>query len=180
MNRFMADFKRARQIEEGLWGAILAHGVQALAVLRFGQWARARPRWARMILDPVYRILNVGVNIVWGIDISRQASIGAGLYVGHFGGIFISRHASLGRNCNISHDVTIGTSGDGAPTIGDDCYIAPGARLFGKITVGTGCKIGANAVVHKDLPDGAIVVLDPGFRILSCAGNRRSVPSVAA
>ena len=59
-----------------------------------------------------------------------------------------------------------------APTIGDNVYIAPGARLFGKIVIGNNVKVGANAVIHKDLPDNAIAVLDPGFKIISYAGNR--------
>ncbi len=50
--------------------------------------------------------------------------------------------------------------------------MAPGARLVGKITIGNNVKIGANAVIHKDLPDNAIAVSDPGFKIISYAGNR--------
>jgi serine acetyltransferase len=59
------------------------------------------------------------------------------------------------------------------------CYRSPGvhavitlrAKLFGKITVGNNVKIGANAIIYKDIPDTAIVVLDPGFKILSYEGN---------
>jgi serine O-acetyltransferase len=76
----------------------------------------------------------------------------------------------LGNNCSISQNVTIGISGSGdklgVPVIGDNVYIAPGARLFGKITVGNNVKIGANAVIYKNVPDNSIAVLDPGFRIL--------------
>ena len=45
----------------------------------------------------------------------------------------------------------------GAPTIGDNCIIYPGAKIFGKITIGNNVVIGANAVVNKDVPDNAIV-----------------------
>jgi serine O-acetyltransferase len=66
--------------------------------------------------------------------------------------------------------VTIGLSGrgekHGAPTIGNNVYIAPGAKVFGKIHIGDNAMIGANAVVHKDVPDNAVVVLDPGFKIV--------------
>jgi serine O-acetyltransferase len=48
---------------------------------------------------------------------------------------------------------------------------APGAKIFGKIKIGNNVKIGANAVVYKDIPDNAIVVLDPGFKIISYKGN---------
>ncbi len=112
----------------------------------------------------------------WGIDIGRSAEIGAGFYIGHYGGLTISSHARIGKNVYVSQLVTIGVSGQGehrgAPTIGDNVYLAPGAKVFGKIRVGNNVKVGANAVVYKDVPDNAIVVLDPGFRIISFKGNR--------
>jgi serine acetyltransferase len=46
-------------------------------------------------------------------------------------------------------------------------YIAPGARLFGRISIGNNVKIGANAVIHKDVPDDVLAVLDPGFKIIA-------------
>ena len=116
--------------------------------------------------------------MLWGIEISRHAKVAPGLIIGgsHFGGITVSGAAVIGRDCTISQNVTIGVSGHGdkagAPVIGDDVYIAPGARVFGKIVIGDNVKIGANAVVYKDIPDRAIVVLDPGFRIVSYKGNR--------
>ncbi|MET0535140.1 MAG: serine acetyltransferase [Steroidobacter sp.] len=153
-----------------------APGVHAVLVLRFGQWSRRRPKLLRILFDPIYMILDFFVQALWGIEIPRSAKIGPGLYIGHYGGITVSSVAVIGRNCNLSQGITIGVSGAGAkrgaPTIGDNVYIAPGARLFGKITIGNNVKIGANAVIHKDLPDNAIAVLDPGFKIISYAGNR--------
>src|SRR5688572_20153158 len=153
-----------------------APGVHAVLVLRFGQWSRRRPKLLRILFDPIYVILDFMVQALWGIEIPRGAKIGPGLYIGHYGGITVSSQAVIGRDCNLSQGITIGVSGAGskrgAPTIGDNVYIAPGARLFGKITIGNNVKIGANAVIHKDLPDNAIAVLDPGFKIISYAGNR--------
>jgi serine O-acetyltransferase len=153
-----------------------APGVHAVLVLRFGQWSRRRPKLLRILFDPLYAILDFMVQALWGIEIPRGAKIGPGLYIGHYGGITVSSQAVIGRDCNLSQNITIGVSGAGAkrgaPTIGDNVYIAPGARLFGKIAIGHNVKIGANAVIHKDLPDNAIAVLDPGFKIISYAGNR--------
>jgi serine O-acetyltransferase len=153
-----------------------APGVHAVLVLRFGQWSRRRPKLLRIVFDPIYMILDFIVQALWGIEIPRGAKVGPGLYIGHYGGITVSSQAIIGRDCNLSQNITIGVSGGGgkrgAPTIGDNVYIAPGARLFGKITIGNNVKIGANAVIHKDLPDNAIAVLDPGFKIISYAGNR--------
>ena len=151
-------------------------GVQAVIVFRFGQWLDSQPLALRLLLQPVYFVLNGLVQIMWGIELPRSATIGPGFYIGHFGGITIAPDVVIGSNCNISQDLTIGLSGQGekagVPTIGDDVYIAPGARLFGKISIGNNVKIGANAVVYKDVPDNAIVVLDPGFKIVSYKGNR--------
>lgn len=153
-----------------------APGVHAVLVLRFGQWSRRRPKVLRLLFDPLYMILDFFVQVLWGIEIPRSAKVGPGLYIGHYGGITVSSVAVIGRDCNLSQNITIGVSGAGpkrgAPTIGDNVYIAPGARLFGKISIGNNVKIGANAVIHKDLPDNAIAVLDPGFKIISYAGNQ--------
>jgi serine O-acetyltransferase len=153
-----------------------APGVHAVLVLRFGQWSRRRPKLLRILFDPLYLILDFFVQALWGIEIPRAAKVGPGLYIGHYGGITVSSVATIGRDCNLSQNITIGVSGAGpkrgAPTIGDNVYIGPGARLFGKISIGNNVKIGANAVIHKDLPDNAIAVLDPGFKIISYAGNR--------
>jgi serine O-acetyltransferase len=150
-------------------------GLQATAVYRFGQWARRRHPVFRIVADPIYVALNVLVKICWGIELPRSARIGRGLYIGHFGGIHISSAAVIGKNCNLSQEVTIGVAGTGdkrgVPVIGDNVYLAPGVRVFGRIRVGNNVKIGANAVVYKDIPDEAVVVLEPGFRIISMSGN---------
>jgi serine O-acetyltransferase len=152
-----------------------APGVHAVLVLRFGQWSRRRPILLRIVFDPIYAILDFFIHVLWGIEIPRSAKIGPGLYIGHYGGITVSSVATIGSDCNLSQNITIGVSGAGAkrgaPTLGDNVYIAPGARLFGRITIGNNVKVGANAVIHKDLPDNAIAVMDPGFKIISYAGN---------
>jgi serine O-acetyltransferase len=149
---------------------VRAPGVHAVIVLRFGQWARSMALLLRIVLDPVYFVLNRLSQMMWGIEIPRATAVGPGLFIGHFGGITISASAVLGNNCSVSQNVTIGVAGSGdklgVPVIGDDVYIAPGARLFGKITIGNNVKIGANAVIYRSVPDNSVAVLDPGFRVL--------------
>ena len=152
-------------------------GVHAMIVHRFGYWLRPQPLWVRLLLEPIYFLWFRHILTAWGIDIGRTAQIGPGCYIGHFGGINISGGARIGANCNLSQGITIGLSGKGekagVPTIGDNVYIAPGAKLFGKIRIGHNVKIGANAVVHKDVPDQHVVAA-PAFVILSeTRGNRR-------
>jgi serine O-acetyltransferase len=152
-----------------------APGVQTVAVYRFGQSVRGLPLLLRLPLEPVYFVLNGLVKVLWGIELPRAARIGPGLYIGHFGGITVAAGAVIGPRCNLSQGVTIGVSGQGdeagTPVIGANVYLAPGARVFGRIRVGDNVKIGANAVVHADIPDNAVVVLAPGYRIVSYKGN---------
>ena len=146
-------------------------GVHAVVVLRFGQWLLKQNWLVRFLLSPVYVLQFHRMRSKWGIEIPRQTEVGEGLYIGHFGGITISPDARIGKNVDISQQVTIGVSGHGerrgCPTIGDNVYLAPGAKLFGRITIGNNVAIGANAVVHKDIPDNSTVVLAPGFEIIS-------------
>lgn len=111
---------------------------------------------------------------LFGIDLPRATQIGKGFYIGHFSGIVISGKAIIGDNCNISQGVTIGVAGRGdkrgVPVIGNKVYIAPGAKVIGKITIGNNAVIGANAVVTHDVPDNAIVVGIPA-KIISYNGS---------
>lgn len=170
------DISRTYQYLEGWRIVKILHclrtpGVQAVAIYRFGQWSRTQHPIIRLFLDPIYIVFNEILKMLWGIELPRSAKIGPGLYIGHFGGIIISPAAIIGSNCNLSQSITIGVSGEGekrgVPTIGNNVYIAPGARVFGKIHVGDNVKIGANAVVYTDIPDNSIVALSPGFTIIS-------------
>lgn len=94
----------------------------------------------------------------FGFDIEYSTRIGKGLYFGHWGGVVIHPSVTIGKNCNISHQVTLGVDcnkGAGAiPAVGDKVYIGPGSKIFGKITLGDGCAIGANSVVNRNVPPG--------------------------
>jgi len=183
MQNLRADFARVRDLVPGgpvyrSLHALCAPGFHAVVVYRFGHWALGLPALARIPLGVLYQFLYLLVRICWGIEVPRAAHIGAGLYIGHFGGIAVSRRAVIGRNCALSQQVTIGADGYGerfgAPVIGDDVYLAPGARVFGRIRIGNNVKIGPNAVVGEDIADDAVVALDPGYRIVSRRGNRRA------
>jgi len=183
MQNLRADFARVRAALGGdpvyrSLHALAAPGFHAALVYRFGRWTLGQPALARWPLGVLYQLMYLLVRICWGIEIPRAAKIGPGLYIGHFGGITVSRHAVIGRNCALSQQVTIGADGHGerygAPVIGDDVYIAPGARLYGRIRIGNNVKIGPNAVVGEDIPEDAVVALELGYRIISQRGNRRS------
>ena len=110
----------------------------------------------------------------FGIGIPFITEIGPGLFIGHFGCIFIYPECKIGKNLNISQGVTIGNANRGKnkgyPTIGDNVYIGPGAKIIGAVKVGNNVAIGANCVVTKDVPDNAVVVGVPGT-IISYMGS---------
>ncbi len=151
-------------------GCYRSPGVHAITNVRFGQWLNNKNIIIKLLLKPFYYLQYYLIRTHWGIEIPAATHIGKGFYIGHFGGIIISSSAKIGENVNISQQVTIGVAGEGdkrgCPTIGSNVYIAPGAKIFGKITIGNNVKIGANAVVYKDVPDNVTVVLDPGMKIL--------------
>ena len=109
----------------------------------------------------------------YGIDIPCNTVIECGLYIGHFGGIVVHENTIIGNNFSISQGVTIGQLNrggrKGTPTIGDNVYIGPGAKVIGNVKIGNNVAVGANCVVTKDVPDNAVVVGVPG-QIISYQG----------
>jgi serine O-acetyltransferase len=181
-----ADVRRHYESCDGthwqrLFRCMRTPGVQAMAVTRFGQWTLQQPHWARYLLDPLYLLANLYVKVCWGIEMSRFTQIGPGLHIAHFGAIAVSPFAVLGRNCTLSQSTSIGVAGhgesEGAPVIGDDVYIGPGARLLGRIRIGNNVRIGPNAVVEEDIADNAVVAMEPGCKVVNYAGNRVHVQS---
>lgn len=90
---------------------------------------------------------------------------GPGLRLNHWGTIVISAEARIGSRARINVCVNIGLKDGKAPQLGDDCYIGPGAKLFGGIRLGDGVQIGANAVVNRSFPTGSILAGVPAHVI---------------
>jgi len=152
-----------------------------LVVFRYGQHVRHRGRRSPRYL--VVRTLHRTLAVRYGYEIPLATSIGPGLYLGHLGPIIVSEGAVLGANVNLSNGVVIGRSNRGetagAPVIGDGVFVAPGAKIIGRLHVGDGAAIGANAVVLADVPAGVTVAGIPA-RVVSDEGAEgyvnRTVP----
>lgn len=103
-----------------------------------------------------------------GADIDRNARIGEDVRLPHPNGVVIHRNASIGNGCLIMQQVTIGqTSTSDAPTICDNAYLGAGCKILGQVTVGEGARVGANAVVLRDVPRKATAVGVPARNIVT-------------
>lgn len=99
--------------------------------------------------------------IVLGATIRPGADIGPGLYIGHTGLIRIHPKCIIGKNLSIGPGTILGEKGlggKGAPQLGDNVYLGVGCKVLGDVKIGNDAKIGANAVVVKDIPEGATAV----------------------
>src|ERR1700684_3253987 len=136
------------------WGA---QGLWVMVVYRFGRWRYGvKPSILRKLFSLIYRILYKLVQIVTGIELPCEATVGRNFIIDHFGGIIVSGYAKFGDNCRIRNGVVVGLrriDEPGAPTLGDNVDIGAGAKILGPISIGNNVLIGANAVVLCDVPD---------------------------
>jgi serine O-acetyltransferase len=104
--------------------------------------------------------------ILTGVEIHPGAILGTGLFIDHATGVVIGETAEVGDDVTIFHGVTLGGTssepGKRHPTIGDRVIIGAGAKVLGPIKIGDDSRIGANAVVVKEVPSSAVVVGVPG------------------
>jgi serine O-acetyltransferase len=103
--------------------------------------------------------------------IGRNADIGPGFVILHSLGVVINTNVTAGRNLVVYHGVTVGAEKNLSPVLGDNVLIGAGAKIIGPVRVGSDVKIGANAVVTKDLPNGATAVGIPARIVKICDGN---------
>lgn len=97
-------------------------------------------------------------SIVTGADIPLNCKLGGGLMIPHPNGIVIHPDAEIGPNCLLFQQVTIGHAKGGVPRLGGHVDVGAGAKLLGPISIGDHARIGANAVVTSDVPDGATAI----------------------
>ena len=135
-------------------------GLHALVIHRVGHWFWSHGlRWLGRLTSHIGRWLT-------GIEIHPGATIGRRVFIDHGMGVVIGETAEIGEDTTLYHGVTLGgttwNKGKRHPTLGRNVVVGAGAKILGPIKVGDGAKIGSNAVVVKDVPEGATVVGIPG------------------
>jgi serine O-acetyltransferase len=137
-------------------------GLWVMVVYRFGRWRYGiHSRWLRLPFSFLYKFLKPVSEILTGIELPCEATLGKRFRIDHFGGIILSGDAVFGDDCVIRNGVTVGlrhTGQRGAPVIGNRVDIGAGAKILGAIRIGDDVAIGANAVVLTDVPSDSIAV----------------------
>jgi serine O-acetyltransferase len=162
-------FENIREDYQMHEGHISSQGFWVMIPYRFGRWRYTlRPALLRKPMSFLYRVLKTLSQILTGIDLPCEVTIGRRFRIEHFGGIIISGDAVIGDDVVLRNGVTIGLKhrdDPGSPVIGNRVDIGAGAKLLGRIRIGDDVLIGANAVVITDVPANSIAVGVPA-RIL--------------
>jgi serine O-acetyltransferase len=140
------------------WEILLYPGLHAVGFHRVAHWFFVREMYF------LARFVNHLARFFTGIDIHPGAKIGQHLFIDH-GFTVIGETAEIGNNVTIYQCVTLGGTnpangvpGKRHPTLSDNAIIGSGAQILGPITVGPRARVGANAVVTEDVPEGATMV----------------------
>lgn len=146
--------------------------VKALRRHRFANWLYRHgfKLWARMVSQRTRKIT--------GIEIHPAAKIAPGVFIDHGDGVVIGETAEVGTGTVIYQGCTLGgtgkESGKRHPTVGENCVISAGAKILGNITIGDYAKVGAGAVVLRDVPPHATVVGVPA-RVVRIGGSKDGI-----
>ncbi|MEO9600980.1 serine O-acetyltransferase EpsC [Parasphingorhabdus sp.] len=158
LGAYLDSIKARDPAPRSRWEVLLYPGVLALGLHRFAHW---------LFKGELYfcaRFINHFSRFFTAIDIHPGAKIGRHLFIDH-GFTVIGETVEIGDNVTIYQCVTLGgtnpTNGVGGkrhPTIEDDVILGSGAQVLGPVTVGKRSRVGANAVVTQDVPEGATMV----------------------
>ena len=163
MNEFLESIIERDPAAKSKISVILTYpGVKAMFMHRIANF------FAIAKFDLIARIISQFSRFMTGIEIHPKARIGKNLFIDHGMGVVIGETSDIGDNVTIYHMVTLGgispsiNSNDQRevkrhPTLQDNVVVGSGAQVLGPITVGKNAKIGANAVVTKNVPENGIM-----------------------
>ena len=130
--------------------------------LRCAYWYRKRRAGSKLARIAMYRMSRK-----FGLEISPDAEIGKGLYLGHPYNITVGMGVKMGDNINLHKGCTIGNimtgKRKGSPTIGNCVSVGINATIVGGVTIGNDVFVAPNAFVNFDVPDHSVVIGNPGI-----------------
>ena len=137
--------------------------------------------------DLVARIISQFSRFLTGIEIHPKAKLGKNLFIDHGMGVVIGETSEIGDNVTIYHSVTLGGISPSIdsneqrnvkrhPTLKNNVVVGSGAQVLGPIIVGENAKIGANAVVTKDVPENSVMVGIPAKNIGTVQTDKKFRP----
>ena len=137
--------------------------------------------------DLIARVISQFSRFLTGIEIHPKAKIGKNLFIDHGMGVVIGETSEIGDNVTIYHMVTLGgispsiDSDDQRnvkrhPTLKNNVVVGSGAQVLGPVVVGENAKIGANAVVTKDVPENAVMVGIPAKNVGAAPTDKKFRP----
>ena len=171
MNEFLESIIERDPAAKSKLSVILTYpGVKAMFMHRIANF------FAIAKFDLIARIISQFSRFMTGIEIHPKAKIGKNLFIDHGMGVVIGETSDIGDNVTIYHMATLGgispsiNSNDQRelkrhPTLQDNVVVGSGAQVLGPITIGKNAKIGANAVVTKDVPENGVMVGIPAKNV---------------
>ena len=171
MNEFLESIIKRDPAAKSKLSVILTYpGVKAVFMHRIANF------FAIAKFDLIARIISQFSRFMTGIEIHPKAKIGKNLFIDHGMGVVIGETSDIGDNVTIYHMATLGGISPSInsdtqrevkrhPTLQDNVVIGSGAQVLGPITVGKNAKIGANAVVTKDVPENGVMVGIPAKNV---------------
>ena len=171
MNEFLESIIKRDPAAKSKLSVILTYpGVKAVFMHRIANF------FAIAKFDLVARIISQFSRFMTGIEIHPKAKIGKNLFIDHGMGVVIGETSDIGDNVTIYHMATLGGISPSInsdtqrevkrhPTLQDNVVIGSGAQVLGPITIGKNAKIGANAVVTKDVPENGVMVGIPAKNV---------------
>ena len=145
-------------------------GVKAIFLYRLSNF------FSKAKFHLIARMISQFSRFLTGIEIHPRAKIGKNLFIDHGMGVVIGETSEIGDNVTIYHNVTLGGIAPSInsnnqrqvkrhPTLGDCVVVGSGAQILGPVMIGVNAKVGANAVVTKDVPENAVMVGIPAKNV---------------
>ena len=171
MNEFLESIIKRDPAAKSKISVVLTYpGVKAVFLHKIANF------FAIAKFDLIARMISQFSRFMTGIEIHPKAKIGKNLFIDHGMGVVIGETSDIGDNVTIYHMATLGgispsiNSDDQRetkrhPTLQDNVVVGSGAQILGPITIGKNAKIGANAVVTKDVPENGVMVGIPAKNV---------------